>query len=197
MSSDTSSWASARRFSGMVVAQRSHWVHMWRTCSRGFAPDRQPVDRGRAHLGLEGDVELVQQRRLRVEVDEQRPLETPASLAIAAVGAPSPWEAMTRVAADRIAFRRSSLRGLAASPTYKRVTSQSTYGPAGSLTGTLGSSKGNATSTSALSRSISPCARCCSRVRPDRRGSCSENVPMQGDRYLGAVVDRDHVPVRV
>jgi hypothetical protein len=40
-------------------------------------------------------------------------LETPASSAIVAVAAPSPSAAMTRIAADMIAFRLSSLLGLA------------------------------------------------------------------------------------
>jgi hypothetical protein len=53
------------------------------------------------------------------------PLETPASLAIVAVAAPSPWDAMTRVAADKIALRRFSLRALGMARLYKRVTSQS------------------------------------------------------------------------
>jgi hypothetical protein len=40
-------------------------------------------------------------------------LETPAALAIVAVAAPSPSDAMTLIAAAMIAFRLSSLRGLA------------------------------------------------------------------------------------
>jgi hypothetical protein len=44
---------------------------------------------------------------------KSEPFETPASLAIAEVAAAvSPREAMTRVAAARIALRRSQLRGL-------------------------------------------------------------------------------------
>ena len=43
------------------------------------------------------------------------PLATPAVRAMTAVGAPSPWLTITRVAAAKIAFRLSSLRGLAIS----------------------------------------------------------------------------------
>ncbi|CAM5510723.1 hypothetical protein SANTM175S_06053 [Streptomyces antimycoticus] len=43
MSSDTWSCASARRFSGLAVAQRSHCVHMWSICSRGSLPAGRPT----------------------------------------------------------------------------------------------------------------------------------------------------------
>lgn len=47
------------------------------------------------------------------------PLETPASFAIVAVAAPSPWEAITQIAAAMIALRLSSLLGLAMLPVPK------------------------------------------------------------------------------